>query len=275
MKALLTLLDKPFIVHLWDMLDNNHIDSEAFRWLIHNAAHVFCLTQEMIDHLAPLRADATILRFTRRSSLHVATAPIDGTLRIALIGNCRPYLEGLTVLNEAVKIVKRNNQKVSLLYIGTRKRVKAWGERLDDVNVSGYVDSDEQCDLLLSQCHIGFLPGPLASPEASTLSKFSIPSRILDYMATGLAITGTVHPQSATSTYMKTSGLEDCLGTNSPELLAQRLLQVSDPSTWRLYSGLSLNAFAKARKENGALNDWLENHRKLTSIELQEQTPQG
>jgi hypothetical protein len=209
MKAILTALEKPFVLHLWDLLDSNQTDSPSFRWCIQRAAHVFCLTQEMIDHIAPLRADATILRFTRRPSLHIATAPSGGPLRIALIGNCRPYLEGLSILNEAMKIVKQRNHEVSLLYIGSEKRLNAWRQRFDDtVSVSGFVESDEERDLLLSQCHVGFLPGPLAPPAVNTLSKFSIPSRILDFMATGLPFTGTVHPESATSTYMENHGLE-------------------------------------------------------------------
>jgi Glycosyl transferases group 1 len=259
-KAILVELEKPFVLHLWDLLDNNHSDSESFRWLVQRAAHVFCLTQEMIDHIAPLRADATILRFTRRPSLHFATAPSGGPLRIALIGYCLPYRDGLSILNKAVKIVRQRGREVSLIYIGSKKRVSAWGPVFDEeVSVTGFVESGDERDRLLRECHVGFLPGPLAPPSANTLSKFSIPSRILDFMATGLPFTGTIHPESATSTYMETHGLGRCLNVNTPELLADKLIELSDPSTWSMYSELSLGGFHTAQQESRMLEYWLQN----------------
>jgi hypothetical protein len=260
MQAILTELERPFVVHLWDMLDGDHMESPAFRWLIERAAHVFCLTQEMIDHLSLTRPDATILRFTRRPSKYVATAPSGGPLRIGLIGNCRPYLDGLSVLNEALRILKLRNHPFSVVYVGSKKRQKEWGERLEvEVEVSGFVESDDERDSLLSQCHVGFLPGPLASPATNTLSKFSIPSRTLDFMATGLPITGTVHPQSATATYLETHGLGSSVGASAPELLAERLIALSDPSRWRGYAELSLNGFESAQQESRSLEFWLQN----------------
>jgi glycosyltransferase involved in cell wall biosynthesis len=260
MKAILTALEKPFVVHLWDLIDRNQANSESFRWLIENAAHVCCLCEAMVDYIAPLRQNAHILRFTRRPSLHVASPLGHGPLRIALIGFCLPYVDGLLVLNEALRIVKERNHKVSLIYIGNKKRVKGWGIRMDDkVNVTGFTASDDERDRLLAQCHVGFMPGPLASPAIDTRSRFSIPSRVIDYMATGLPIIGTVHPESATSAYMEAFGLGGCLGTNSPELLAERLLALYDSSTWRLYSDLSLKGFLAAQQESRSLPYLMQN----------------
>jgi glycosyltransferase involved in cell wall biosynthesis len=259
MRAILTVLEKPFVLHFWDLLNRNMADSEAFRWLVEKAAHVACLCEEMVEYIAPLRQDAHILRLTRKPSLHMATPPGSGPLRIALIGFCLPYVDGLLVLNEALRIVKQRNHNVSLIYIGNKKRVKGWGIRMEDkVNVTGFTESDDERDRLLSQCHVGFLPGPLASPAIDARSKFSIPSRVIDYMATGLPIAGTVHPESATSTYLKIFGLDGCLGVNSPELLAERLIALHDSSTWQLYSDLSRRGFLAAHQEKRSLAYWME-----------------
>ena len=264
MQAILMELERPFVVHLWDMLDDDHMKSTAFRWLIESAAHVFCLTQEMVDHLSPARPDATILRFTRGPSRYVASAPAGGPLRIGLIGNCRPYLDGLSVLNEALRILKRRDYPFSVVYVGSKKRQKEWGERLEgDVEVTGFVESGDERDLLLSQCHVGFLPGPLAPPAINALSKFSIPSRTLDFMATGLPITGTVHPQSATATYLETHRLGSGLGTNTPELLAEKLIELSESSRWRVYAERSLQGFESAQQESRTLEFWLQNAAKI------------
>jgi glycosyltransferase involved in cell wall biosynthesis len=267
MKAILTELEKPFVLHLWDLIDNNQAGSEAFRWLIERAAHVCCLCEAMVDYIAPLRPDAHILRFTRKPSLHQATPPEAGHLRIALIGFCLPYVDGLSILNEALRIVKERNRKVTLIYIGNKKRVRGWGIRMDDsVHVTGFTASDDERDRLLAQCHVGFLPGPLASPAMDTRSRFSIPSRVIDYMATGLPITGTVHPQSATSTYMEAFGLGGCLGVNSPELLADRLLALYDSSTWQRYSELSLCGFLATQQEKRALANWMQDSARSISL---------
>jgi glycosyltransferase involved in cell wall biosynthesis len=260
MKAILIALEKPFVVHLWDIIDHNQADSEAFRWLIEKAAHVLCLCEAMVDYIVPLRQDVHILRFSRRPSTHVATPPETGPLRIALIGFCLPYVDGLMILDEALKIVKERNREVNLIYIGNKKRVKVWGVHLKEkVNVTGFAASDDERDRLLAQCHVGFLPGPLASPAINSRSRFSIPSRVLDYMATGLPIVGTVHPESATSTYMETFGLGSCLGTNSTKLLAERLLALYDSSTWQLYSNLSLRGFLAAKQDTRKLVQWMQN----------------
>jgi glycosyltransferase involved in cell wall biosynthesis len=128
----------------------------------------------------------------------------------------------------------------------------------DTVHVTGFTASNDERDRLLAQCHAGFLPGPLASPAMDSRSRFSIPSRVIDYMATGLPILGTVHPQSATSTYMEAFGLGGCLGVNSPELLAERLLALYDSSTWQWYSDLSLRGFLAAQQEKRALAKWMQ-----------------
>jgi glycosyltransferase involved in cell wall biosynthesis len=260
MKAILTALNKPFVVHLWDMIDHNQAGSESFRWLIQAAAHVFCLCQEMVDYVAPLRQDVHLLRFGRKPSLHVATPPGTGPLRIALIGFCLPYVDGLSILDESLRIMKERNQEASLIYIGNRKRVKAWNIPLGEkVEIVGFIESSDERDRLLSQCHVGFLPGPLASPAVDSRSRFSIPSRVIDYMATGLPITGTVHPQSATATYMETFGIGGCLGVNSAQLLADRLIALRDPSTWQLYADLSRNGFKAALNEKNLLAELMQN----------------
>jgi hypothetical protein len=49
MKEMARLLDVPFVVHLWDFLDN--ADHEPTHWLIRNAEHVFCLNEAILDNV--------------------------------------------------------------------------------------------------------------------------------------------------------------------------------------------------------------------------------
>ncbi len=200
----LIALEKPFVVHLWDMLDANQADSEAFRWLVEKAEHVFCVSESMIEDIAPFQPRASILRFARKPSLHLATAPAGGPLRIALIGFCSPYVDGLVVLNmKTLKIVKAKNHEVKVVYIGSKKRLKGWSRHFDDeVKATDFMWNQER-DLLLSQCLWDSCRGPLPSPVTDTRGRYSI-RRVYRFHGNEVAITRTVHPDGATSTYMST-----------------------------------------------------------------------
>jgi len=260
MKSILMHLNRPFVLHLWDIQDKNQIDSPAFRWLVEHALHVLCLSEEMIRYLDPLRQGATIMRFARKPSSYIAEAPKDQKLRIALIGNCRRYRDGLSLLVKAMHIARANKVGVTAVYVGSKKSLK--GAEVDlgsEVEVTGFVESDSTRDLLLSQCHVAFLPGPLASPSLNMFSRFSIPSRILDFMATGLPILAAVHPNSATATYLAQIGLQASILEHSAERLAERLSALAEVSRWNLYATMSRKAFHATEHEWGELAPWLEN----------------
>lgn len=259
MRSILSLLDKPFVLHLWDMQDSSQMDSAAFRWLLGRALHVFCLTQEMIRSIHPFRQNASILLFAREPSASIAEAPKDKTLRIALIGNCRRYRDGLVLLQKALSHIALIGLKPSVVYIGSKKSYRNLGIDLGcDTEITGFVDSDARRDWFLSQCHVGFLPGPLAAPAANMFSRYSIPSRILDYMATGLPVLAAIHPDSATSGFMRGLGMRDCMVEESEADLADKIIALAGTNAWRAASGLSLAVFDRARQQGSALKTYLE-----------------
>src|ERR1700730_16686449 len=64
MRQIAELITKPFVVHLWDFLDNN-ISDESTQWLIKNADRVFCLNSAMANAVKENGRDSEILQFTR------------------------------------------------------------------------------------------------------------------------------------------------------------------------------------------------------------------
>jgi hypothetical protein len=257
MRSLLLYLNKPFVVHLWDIMDTDQIDAPGFQWLLANAVHVFCLSRPMIEYIRPFQTSASILPFTRNPSLHLAKVRERGPLRIALIGVCYRYRDGLSLLEEAISMVQKQGMEIEVVYIGPRKNIEGWSfSGSKNFRVTGFMATDEDRDRALSECHVGFLPGPLAPPAENTYSRFSIPSRILDFMATALPQVATVHAQSATAAYMRDMQMEGAIAVTAAEL-AQKLDMLARPDLWIAQSEASLSAFHVSQQEQRSLAYWL------------------
>jgi hypothetical protein len=270
MQSLLQYLDKPFVVHLWDILDKDQIDCAAFQWMLTHAAHVFCLSQAMIDYIRPLRADATTLPFARKESSHFAKPRSSGPLRIALIGTCYKYRDGLFLLEEAISLLEKQGLEVEVVYVGPRKNLSGWSfSQQKNFRATGFMTSDSDRDRALAECHIGFLPGPLAPPAENMYSRFSIPSRILDYMATALPLASTVHPQSATADYMRDVQMEGAIAVTAAEL-AEKLAMLARPDAWTVQSEASLSGFRASQQEQQSLAYWLKRAAATKNSDLSE-----
>lgn len=257
-KSILAALNKPFVIHLLDILDRDQLNSAAVQWLLRNAVHVLCISEPMIDYISPIRPNATILRFARKQACATAKPPQNRFIRIALIGNCRRYPEGLSLLRDTLPILKSEGITTEVVYIGPKASTRTWSSPLaDDVKATGFLPSDEARDRALALCHVGFLPGPLVSPSESMLSRFSIPSRVLDFLATGLPAIASVHADSATAIYLKKIGLENCSIGRSVEQLAEKLISLADPERWRLESDICRAAFNASQQEHSDLKLWM------------------
>jgi glycosyltransferase involved in cell wall biosynthesis len=238
MRSILEVLKIPFILHIWDFLDGG-LDTEEHTWLIKHADKVLCLSQPICEALQPLRPDVDILRFYRPPSLYKAKAPEPNILIITLIGDINAYSDGLDMLFAAIEIVEKKGVQVKVKYIGTQKALRrARADLMDRITVTGFLESAQDRDKALSESNIAFLPGPLKSPDTDYRSRYSIPSRVLDFMAVGLPIVGPVHPESATGKLLAEYGLQDiacCADANS---MAQKLNLLADCSQWQHYSHL-------------------------------------
>ena len=259
MKAVLEEIGRPFVLHLWDLLDQGQLDASEMKWLIANAQHVFSITQEIADAISLDRERKSLLRCTRLPSQAIAAPPVPGVpLRIVMIGDCGSYASGMNTLDQGVQLARQRGLRTQLVYIGRERGTLGWRQRLHQpLEVSGFLESDNDRDTALAGNQIAFLPGPQADPQVDPRSRFSIPSRSLDFMATGLPILGTVHPQSATAHYLKSLGTGTYLSMASSEDLASALLALSDSRTWESASRESLTGFRRNREEKNSFVSWM------------------
>ena len=252
--ALIDLIDVPFVLHLWDVLEGDLLRG-ALRSLIDSARRVFCVSEPLLRDVSVLRSDAELLSFARDNSASHAQAHDGGPLKIVMHGNISSYQEGMDHLDQAIALVQAKGLEVDVCFLGSPKILRQAETTLKSrVRVHGFVATQADVDRELSQAHIGFLPGPSRDPAVDLRSRYSIPSRILDYMAVGLPIVGSVHKESATGYYARSVGLERTVTCESPAEIADRLLYAAKQPAWLEESQRSKNAFARLQLEETPAN---------------------
>ncbi len=240
---LANLVGAPFVLHLWDVLQGD-VASGALRELVDRAESVFCVSQPLLDDVSFIRSDAELLSFSRDASTAKAMSRDRGPLKIVMHGNISSYAEGLDDLDQAIALLERRGLKVEVAFLGSPKILRQADTTLKErVNARGFLPTQRDLDQELSRSHVAFLPGPKLDPRCDLRSRYSIPSRILDYMAVELPIVGTVHKASATSGFLNNFGLDPAATCSGPEEIADWLVRLTRPKCWAEQSAKSRNAF--------------------------------
>ena len=241
---LTNLVGAPFVLHLWDVLQGD-VTTGALRELIDRAESVFCISQPLLDDVCAIRSDAELLSFSRDAAA-VTAAPLSrGPLRVVMHGNISSYCEGLDDLDEAITLLEVAGVKVEVVYLGPRKILRQSNTTLKKrVQVREFLPTQAGVDDELSRAHVAFLPGPKLDPGLDLRSRYSIPSRILDYLAVTIPMVGTIHRDSATAGFLRHLGLDSATGCRGPKDVADWLLRLARPEDWAEQSHRSHAAFA-------------------------------
>jgi glycosyltransferase involved in cell wall biosynthesis len=246
---LTNLVGAPFVLHLWDVL-NGDVSSGALRELIDHAERVFCVSEPLLHDVCRIRPDAELLSFSRDAAPAAARARQQGPLKVVLHGNISSYAEGLDDLDEAIALLEPKGVKVEVSFLGSPKILRQAATTIKQkVHARGFFPTQHELDIELSRAHVAFLPGPKLDPKQDLRSRYSIPSRVLDYMAVELPIVGTVHKASATGGFVRKLGLEDATTCDGPEQIADWLLRLARPDEWAEQSARSRDAFDQLQRQ--------------------------
>lgn len=246
MRFLVEQLDRPYVLHLWDSLNGPVAADPNMCWLAEHAGGVVSLSAPLIEELEEIGVHSGTLLFTRQPSRVQAQQPPKAgePVRIALLGVLDPYLDGVLALATAIQRLRDRGVDVDLVYIGSPKSVRRVNEHLTrSLEATGFLSAPER-DACLASCHFGFLPGPMADPGSDMRSRYSIPSRALDFLAVGVPTVGTVHPASATGRFYEQLGLQDGMVCSDAEQVADAILRLMDADRWRDRQRRSTDAFA-------------------------------
>jgi glycosyltransferase involved in cell wall biosynthesis len=246
---LANLVGAPFVLHLWDVLQGD-VATGALRELIERAESVFCVSEPLLHDVSVIRADAELLSFSRDPSLAKASPRQQGPLKVVMHGNISSYMEGLNDLDEAIALLERRGLKVEVSFLGSPRILRQSNAALKKrVKVRGFCPTQADLDSKLSGAHVAFLPGPKPDPRCDLRSRYSIPSRILDYMAVGLPIVGTVHKDSATGGFVRKLGLDAASTCSGPEEIADWMVRLARADNWAVESAKSRAAFDQLQRQ--------------------------
>jgi glycosyltransferase involved in cell wall biosynthesis len=240
---LVNLVGAPFVLHLWDVLHGD-ISRGALRELVDRADSVFCVSQPLLNDVLLIRGDAELLSFSRDASAVAAKPREKGPLKIVMHGNISSYTEGLDDLGEAIALLEPGGLKVEVTFVGSPKILRQTNAAIRKrVNAIGFLPNQAELDRALSLAHVAFLPGPKLDPRHDLRSRYSIPSRLLDYMAVNLPAVGTVHKASATRVFLHELGLDAATSCSTGREVADWLLRLSGRERWEEQSAISRHAF--------------------------------
>ncbi len=246
---LTNLVGAPFVLHLWDVLEGD-VANGALRELIDRAERVFCVSEPLLHDVSLIRGDAELLSFSRDPSAVAAIAPGQGPLRVVMHGNVSSYAEGLDDLDQAITLLETKGLKVEVSFLGSPKILRQAQTTLKKrVTARGFLPTQQDLDRALSHAHVAFLPGPKLDPKHDLRSRYSIPSRVLDYMALGLPMVGTAHKSSATGGFVRKLGLDHAATCSGPEEVADWLLSLAHPGRWAEQSARSRDAFSYVARQ--------------------------
>lgn len=250
-RFLIEYFRKPFVLHYWDFMDGGMADATAdTRWLIANAARIFVLSKKMRDEISAFHVQPAYLTFTREPSRFQARPPDGPSLKIVFMGFVATpaYHDSLFLLKTAIEAVAKRGVDVTVTYLGAEKQFALPTERFGDMlTFTGFKDDNDARDAALAEAHVAFLTGPSALPENDHRAKYSVPSRILDFMAVGLPTLAAVHPDTATADFLAAPSFKAIRHCRSAEAIAEALLDLARPALWHETQRDTLAGFALYR----------------------------
>jgi hypothetical protein len=254
-REILETIERPFVIHLWDMLDAT-LNSD-YAWLFSHAQYVFCLSEPMIKAVsAHAHCAVSRLGFVRPKSRFRARYRGSDELSIALVGFLSAYPEGLELLAGSMRGLQKRFTRVKVTYVGPLRQLECIPDSLKAITKHFEFPDDEMRDKSLADCNVAFIPGPFLSPERDTRSRYSIPCRIADYLAVGLPMLGAIHPDSATSQFLSPIRNEAFFPVNKPGQLLDAAQRLSIEKGWTRASAECLALFASCCDNELNLNDF-------------------
>jgi len=253
--SILGVLDCPYVLHVMDIYHGDGLSREAtpaFARLAENAASLIAISEPIAAELKKFRPGAVeIMPIVHRATEVRATHAANGTVRVLLMG--KPYARGTELLAAAWDGISQRIPGIELAYVGQQAHGLPPGlQRI--VRDLGYVSEAGELERLLSGCHLAFLPGP---SEPDHFTRFSIPSRISDYLMAGLPIVATVGAGSATERFLGPLIPASVAAVSSPEQIVAAMEHFAgNPEHW-LAASAAARKFAVEHLSVGAIRERL------------------
>jgi glycosyltransferase involved in cell wall biosynthesis len=194
----------PFVLHVMDIFHERLSASETptFSRLVREAKHVICISENIAAEMENNGARSVSFLPCCSDFTAEGRQPLEGPMRIIITGT---IWSGVYSNNPALHLLVAAWPKIQLRFPGVELHYAGpSGEKLPDelrswVHNHGLLDHKAYQDLLRS-CHLAYLP---VSHPSTTVGRFSVPSRLADYLACGLPTIACTDKDTAIASFLR------------------------------------------------------------------------
>jgi glycosyltransferase involved in cell wall biosynthesis len=250
----------PFVLHVMDVFHDRLSEEETpkFRRLIQEARHVLCVSSNIAAEMRSNGAKSVSLLPPCSAFSVDGRQPFGSPLRIVISGTLwnAAYADAFKLLVDSWPAIKRQFPAVELHYCGaSRKQLPR--DLLGEILDHGLL-SHEAYEDLLRRCHLAYLP---VSHPSHTVGRFSIPSRLADYLACGLPIVASTDPGSGIFSFLSSLPRGCAANVADTKALLQAVIAFAGDSV--RWAEASAKAASYARQQLGVENVRAELFRQL------------
>ena len=239
--------EPPFVLHVMDIFHDGVSEEATPRFvdLIRRASHVICISEEIAREVRRVGARSVSLVLCASSFSTARRHPgFARPLRVVLSGAlwniCYSRNAAVEHLAAAWPLIKARWSDAELHYTGSSGGdfPAVLRRDLHDHGLLGTEDYEQ----LLNTCDLAYLP---VSHPGNSFARFSLPSRLADYLACGLPILAATEPGTAVHSFLQS--LPDGCATNvrcADEVVSAISGFITAPERWEKAS-LAAAAFAR------------------------------
>ncbi len=231
--SILDQLACPYVLHLWDLCHDEGLDPATmagYARLLTGAASVLVLSEPMADQVRRFDvAGCEVVRFGQRLAACAQLPPSRGEpVRIVLVGSLgEPGNPAIDILLSAWPRLAERLGQVHLTYLGQHySRLPSALRQI--VEYPGLV-SAEAYENVLASSHLAILPSP---HRLDCFGRFSLPSRVSDYLMAGLPVLACVAEGTATASFLAPLSPGTVRFVNSAAGLVNAVESFAEPEVW-------------------------------------------
>jgi hypothetical protein len=232
--SLLGHLQCPYVVHVMDIF-HDELDPETmpgFAKLLEHGESVLVLNAAIQREIRKFTVPSPEIIPVGRKRFVNSSGPTFAASRFRILVTGRPYTEGVELLVKAWPEIIARVPTAEVAYVGAHFSTMSIAAQGIMSNL-GYV-SDSEFDEIVAGAQVGFLSGPL---RADCFGKFSIPSRVTDFLMVGLPVVACVESGSPSADFLKPVMPRGAvMATTAPALVEAIVCFAQDESAWRAAS---------------------------------------
>jgi hypothetical protein len=224
----------PFVLHIMDIFHDGLSEAETpfFIYLLRAAQHVICISDIIVAEVLKHGANRTTVLSCGSDFTAENRQPLDGILRVVMSGSLWPEWysnnPALDILASAWPEIQRRFAGSELHYAGpSSEHIPT--ELRSRIRDHGRLEADAYQNLL-RYCHLAYLP---VSHPIDSVGRYSLPSRLADYLLCGLPIVTCTDPGTAIFSFLHSLPPGCAINVFDAKALVRAIVTCAeDPKRW-------------------------------------------